>query len=1112
MSYDGFHIGIVVQNDDPNFGGRVKVFVPEHAPNIDKLNRYIREGREIKFNAIDKDLSPELVEILDDLKEALPWAEYAGPIFGGSSDGRFRCATKDTSTNDDVNFGKYGSIDGWREANKFMGSSAPKDDFGISNGNTIPIANENTKSYEPANYSGMPRGVFSIPNVGAQVYVFYIENDPAYPVYFAAAYNPDAIKKIYTLGKSSDDSTNEFEIYDYPNDFENSNEETEDSKIFRSKTVLNSNKHTIEMIDTDGDESMRLQHYGGAFMQFTNYGTKKFSPGNDQNLVYGNGFTTVKGNFGLSVGGDTTTKFHGNYHTMIGDYTDVRENTLPVLKALDELGDIKRLFNVRRTSSAYPPQDTSTKQKKQAVKGSGKSKGYVTCPTCGGKTYDPYHVNGLNIGGTYFDENTDEGMAEKIAYMKIHVISPEGETIDENTSGFVKSKNKVQEDIDYGWSRIPRAKYYCSNEFVTPPPYFSKEYLSGIKTSSESEDVTSETVTRLETMLGQPHEQHGEFGKVGIFGGVKCPTCNNELWTKSRQTSAWAEKDETGNPSPLSGYSPSTENGHWRPETALQSALGLKIVEKFKEVSNNLAAIGEGGDRVDTITMSKVETIGTVFNDLPSFRVDPIGKLRLDGLFVTQQSTVPYYLPTPHVEPVDVTSVPGGDYNLTIGNKWNVNVGSQGISIKTTGGLQIGGAISTIAVQELNLSAKHDMIIDGGERLMIRARKVTVNPVEHNALSIDGQLHVLRNMIVRGGALIEGELALFHVTAPGELALTGPEIWMGSDEETCEVSTTIKLGAELESPDIFGGRHDQSDGGYRRTVLIGAGIGTVLAGPIGTVVGGLFGRHHYKNRRQDQDISGLQEAMQSIAAFLSGEIAAVIKLPYHEHSFLQIPTTFKDCPNAVRAELLGSQNNINSRQIIVAAKRRHHIGAMEACEDAAAVYEKNKEYFDGLIWDAIVKDVVGLEISLVEKGLKKGVNPNSAADFRTYALLAFSGCNGNNGVLYFYSIKEYYKVAKTPADMSLGNLMSSSKIVRIQFEFAKESDDSSMGDSDETHTTSVTTTNHYSEEDLRKGFVSGSETVGLVSDGIAGSQVNSNKEQNLALLEVWVGKFTSSPV
>ena len=78
MDYSGFHVGIVVENDDPKFWGRVKVFVPEHAPNLDKLNKWIDEGklpstdggidRELFFFFFYKEIRPILVVILDEVK------------------------------------------------------------------------------------------------------------------------------------------------------------------------------------------------------------------------------------------------------------------------------------------------------------------------------------------------------------------------------------------------------------------------------------------------------------------------------------------------------------------------------------------------------------------------------------------------------------------------------------------------------------------------------------------------------------------------------------------------------------------------------------------------------------------------------------------------------------------------------------------------------------------------------------------------------------------------------------------------------------------------------------------------------------------------------------
>lgn len=1094
--YSGFHIGIVVENDDPNYGGRVKVYVPEHSPNLDKLNKWIKEGKEIKFNAIDKDISPELVEILDDLKESLPWAEYAGPIFGGSSDGRFRCPTKTTSTNDDTSFGRNDAQNGYRPLNKFMGDGVPIDDFYARDGRTIVMPNQNATDYEPSNYSGMVRGIFSIPNVGAQVYVFYLNDDPMYPVYFAAAYNPDSIKQIFSQTHHANNMDGLNKVWDYPNEFENGNEDTDESKIFRSKTVINSNKHTIEFIDTDGYEALRFQHFGGGFKQFHNYGAVEFTPGHDQQLVLGDQFLTVHGDRGVSIGGNESFRVRGNSHVQIGEYSDNVENVTKIKEALDELGDIKRLFPVQRTSSAFPPKDTSSLQTRAASDGIG----FVKCPTCGGLAYDPYNVNGLNAGGTYFNDQKSAGALAQQQFFETHILLYDSDGKKENIEGdgFITTKNTdIEADIEYGWSRIPKAISYCYNEFYIPPPYFSPEYLAGSEAANENEDAKIDDYTKVNPggVTLSPHAPHQGTGKKGIFGGIRCPTCNNKLWEESKQTSAWAESPV------LSGYSPSTENGNWVEETRTKSPLGMQIASKFAEVSQSLVKMGDGGDRIETITMSKVENIGTVFNDIPSYRVDPTGKLRLDGLFVTQQSTVPYYLPTPHVEPVDVANVPGGDYNLTVGNKWNVMVGSNGINIKTTGSLQIGGAISSIATQELNLSAKHDMVIDGGERLMIRARKVTVNPVEHNALTVDGQLHVLRNMIVRGGALIEGELAVQHVTAPGELVLTGPEVWVGGVDERCCIPAGLKIdGGKMAALNKL------------KTHNFVLAVADALTGGLISKIGGLFG--HSKQNKVESTINKLVETVNGIIDLLNKQMEVSLCLPIHKHTFLQIPTSFKDCPNGVRAELLGENRNINSRQLVVSAKRRHHIGVLVEDSFAGDVYKKNMLYFDGLIYDAITGNAAaksaGLAADLSLKGITRTSNMSLLPSPKNFASYIVSMAEGNRGMVFFYTIVNYYKgsIVCPGKDKMIGGKLPAAPTCILSFDMAREDDSSSMGNLDGSNQSSVTQTNQYNPADLALGYVKGSEKAEMVGASY-NMAVSKNKVANAAQLIAWTAQFVA---
>ena len=1135
--YSGFHIGIVVENNDPNFGGRVKVWVPEHSPNLNKLNEWFEQGKEIRFNSIDADMSPELVEILDDLKKSLPWAEYAGPIFGGSANGRFHCPTKTVAANDGKEFGESDAQNGFRPLNNYVGTGAEIDDFMRADSNCT-IVNPNASDYVPTNYSGMVRGVFSIPNVGAQVYVFYLNEDPMYPVYFAATYNPDSIKQIFTKKQKVGETLEPGETVDYPADFENSNKDTEDSKLFRSKTVINSNKHTIEFVDSDGRESLRFQHYAGGFKEFNNSTNIEFAPGNDQKLVMGDQFNTIRGNFGLSIGGEIGLKLNKSLEEQIGQYGDVEIQTSKLKPVLDDIGNKLRLFDVRRTSSALPPQDCSTLQKREPQSGVG----FMKCPTCGGIAYDPYKINGLNIPGTYNEDNKDSS-----GYTTFHGTVEEGnettkyhEELDVTGAG-----EDVMDRQTYGWSRIPKAVEYCTALFEDREPYFYSN-----------------------------HKDHDGYGKVGVFGGVHCPTCNNEFWQKSTTTEAWAKDTVTG-------YSPSTENGSWLIEKIKFEDLPKAMNDDLYKSAGIFSKIGDQGMKTEKITMSKVEVIGTMFNDLPSYRVDPIGKLRLDGLFVTQQSTVPYYLPSPHVEPVDVPQVPGGDYNLTVGNKWNVSVGSNGIIIQTTGPMQFSGGISQFAAEELTLSSKHDMVIDGGERITIRGRKVTINPVEHNALTVDGQLHVLRNTVVRGGLLAEGEVAVQHVTAPGEISVTGFEMYEemssivteeavaeeGSEGEEgseaastenagCQINVTIQLGfaAEgielpnmegtgLESGDEVGSGKKKCKGGSLGKALckakkytqkkLGHGVGnavfysttavatsaltgssvlgTAAAGAAEILTGGSFGIKHTIGKMMGIDgmksgIESIASSVNSIIEMLQAPMDATLIMPPHRHAFLQIPTSFKDCPNGVRAQLLLPGNNINSRTLLLAARRRHHTGAFEPDPKMAEIYLANKAYFDGMVWDSMTTGAETMAADLTaRKKMSRGKSgvTESPGNPRAYAMFLGGYSDGNQGKLTFYTIRDYYAKA-VGVDHAIATAASSTfqaVICIIEFTLTSDADDIYSPDA----TTNLGTTG--TEADQEMGYVKSSVRAGMRGNSAYG---NPNSSECVAQLTSWIAAYDTT--
>lgn len=89
--------GIIIQNDDPEFTGRVKVWVP--SVNLNLYEGWTKDrDTDKKFTNLGKNLASSLTpELLNRLRIALPWAEIKHPIFGMGS-----CITY----NADRNFGE----------------------------------------------------------------------------------------------------------------------------------------------------------------------------------------------------------------------------------------------------------------------------------------------------------------------------------------------------------------------------------------------------------------------------------------------------------------------------------------------------------------------------------------------------------------------------------------------------------------------------------------------------------------------------------------------------------------------------------------------------------------------------------------------------------------------------------------------------------------------------------------------------------------------------------------------------------------------------------------------------------------------------------------------
>lgn len=608
--YNSFYLGMVIQNNDPEKRGRVKVFIPHIS--ITVYEEWNKDKLDKNFVFPDKDLDPDLDKILPYLKQALPWAEVACPIFGGSASGRYNAFTK-KGTSSDSNYWENGQyVEGFRPAQNYLGENRVEDAFSrAKDSETVSrFINPHASNYTPSDYSNLARGLFSPINVGAHVWVFFENGIPTSPVVFAVSHGQEDWKRIYSQNKTTSEPDRDFISQDYPGSYENLSQTEQgalnhDTKTFRSKHVLNSNKHTIEVVDTDHRELLKFTHFTGSFLEFNNATTSMFSTNNDQKLVLGDQFLTIRKNQAIWVANYQETNIFGDRILNLGDFKKRSEIAKQILEILRDTHNQKRIFETLRTSANIPY--TSPLQTKVGIPDD--------CPVCGG-------------------------------------------------SGF-------------------------------------------------------------------------KFG-------IACVTCGG------------------------SGISPSTQWGDYGPK---DTAAVIETMTKNQKLIIDLdleAKFGNGGDDIAMITGNKTEVIGTVFNDLESFRVDPIGKIRDSEAHVGLFGTYIAMHEAPLVEYVDVDSVPGGDYSLTVGNKYILNVGSKGIHIKTTGPLEVYGTIVNLTGESVNISSNWEVLIDGGKRLELRADVINIKPHREGRefINLDANVGIRNNLIVVGGTHIEGELTFLHETAP----------------------------------------------------------------------------------------------------------------------------------------------------------------------------------------------------------------------------------------------------------------------------------------------------------------------------------------------------------
>jgi hypothetical protein len=217
--------------------------------------------------------------------------------------------------------------------------------------------------------------------------------------------------------------------------------------------------------------------------------------------------------------------------------------------------------------------------------------------------------------------------------------------------------------------------------------------------------------------------------------------------------------------------SAATEGGSW--STNSQATQINNLILGIQPILNPIEQnMGDGGDETYFTKRNKFEQVGAVFNDYPSVRIDHKGRSQPLEVLVTSPGVFKNHDYIPHVEEVDnASNFPCGNDDGIIGNRFSRTVGSGGVQLKSTGPFEIGGSTLKVGFKRINMNASHGIQIASEESVEIQSLK-TITLRTNRQVYVESALGVKGNLIVGGGAYVEGELYCQHITAPLEVHQT----------------------------------------------------------------------------------------------------------------------------------------------------------------------------------------------------------------------------------------------------------------------------------------------------------------------------------------------------
>lgn len=344
----GFFRGTVTQTNDPERRGRVKIAIPEfmsqHARQAG-LDADVYSSRFVGGSNVTSMLD---APTLQKFNEVLKWAEQAAPLIGGGTSGVFDAKGKVATVGEGHRgtfvrepLGEESITPSGESVSPKACISAQANPGSFDQGYKTGICDVYNNTLAPSPINNATKGMFSVPRVGSQVWVFFENGSLEHPVYMAYIFDKSDWNSV-TNPQGSNPSLH------YPAGAENMQDG--EPYFFTGQTVFNSKAGSLEFIETDDFEKIKLSHYSGSFYEIGNHITAEVAVENKITVVNQQETHTVKGDYGLRVMGDTHIRYDGDVHLTYGDpdnkslYEDWVKTAAPAFEHAANFNDQFRLI------------------------------------------------------------------------------------------------------------------------------------------------------------------------------------------------------------------------------------------------------------------------------------------------------------------------------------------------------------------------------------------------------------------------------------------------------------------------------------------------------------------------------------------------------------------------------------------------------------------------------------------------------------------------------------------------------------------------------------------------------------------------------------------------